>query len=77
MYPEVSLLGPEGKKLLLFKQDSMDSMNEGFIELWLVMNNTSRQFIFRKRLSSLKAMKQWNYLVNHGWKVLEEEELAA
>ena len=77
MYPEVSLLGPEGKKLLSFKQDSMDSMNEGFVELWLIMSNTSRQFIFRKRLTSSKAMKQWNYLANHGWTVVEEQELAA
>ena len=77
MYPEVSLIGPEGKKLLLFKQDSMDPMNEGFIELWLVMSNTSRQFIFRKRLSSIKALKQWNYLVHHGWTVLEGQQLVA
>ena len=77
MYPEVSLLEPEGKKLLSFKQDPMNPMNEGFVELWLIMSNTSKQFIFRKRLSSLKAMKQCNYLLNHEWTVIEEQELAA
>ena len=77
MYPEGSLLDIEGKNLLSFKQDSMNPMNEGFVELWLVTGNTSKQFIFRKRLSSPKAIEQWKNLVKHGWKVIEEEELAA
>ena len=78
MYPEGILLDPEGKSLLSFKQDSMNPMNEGFIELWLVMNNnTSKKFRFRKRLSKIKAQEHWNYLEKHGWKFIEEEELAA
>jgi len=78
MYPEGILLDPEGKSLLSFKKDSMNPMNEGFIELWLVMNNnSSKKFRFRKRISKIKAQEQWNYLEKHGWSLIEEEELAA
>ena len=34
MYPQGYLLDPEGKNLLSFKRDSMNPMNEGFLELW-------------------------------------------
>ena len=77
MYPDGILLSPEGKSLLSFKQDSMNPMNEGFVELWLVMSNTSKQFRFRKRLSKIKALEQWNYLSNNGWTVINEETLLA
>ena len=77
MYPEGILLNPEGNNILSFKQDPMNPMNEGFIELWLVVNNATKQFRFRKRLSKIKALQQWNYLSEHGWTVLEEQELAA
>ena len=77
MYPEGSLLDPEGKILLSFKQDSMNPMNEGFVESWVVMSSTSKQFRFRKRLSKIKALEQWNYLAAHGWTVVEERKLAA
>ena len=73
MYPEVSLIDPEGKKLLSFKQDSMNPKNEGFVKLWSVTSSTTKQFIFKKRLSSQKAIEQWNYLSKHGWKSIEEE----
>ena len=75
MYPEGSLLDPKGKSLLSFKQDSMNPMNEGFLELWVVMSKASKQFRFRKRLSRLKALEQWNVLKKHGWTVIEEIEL--
>ena len=77
MYPELSLLDPEGKNLLSFKRDSMNPMNEGFVDLWLVMDNTSKQFIFRKRLSKEKAENQLNDLAKHGWEVIEEQQQAA
>ncbi len=77
MYPEGSLIDLEGKKVLSFKQDSMNPINEGFVELWVINSNTSKQFIFRKRVSSLKAIEQWDNLVKHGWAVIEEQELAA
>ena len=77
MYPEVCLLDPEGKNLLSFKRDSMNPMNEGFIELWSVMVNTSQQFIFRKRVSKEKALDQLNALTKRGWKVIEQEQQQA
>ena len=77
MYPEGILLDPEGKSLLSFKQDSMNPRNEGFVESWLVMSSTSKQFRFRKRLSKIKALEQWNYLTSLGWTLLEERKLAA
>ena len=77
MYPEGYLIDPEGKKLLSFKRDSMNPLNEGFVELWLVMGNSSKQFKFRKRLSKIKALKQWNALTNRGWEVREGHEKAA
>ena len=73
MYPEGSLIDPDGKNLLSFKQDSMNPIKEGFVELWSVISNTSQEFIFKKRLSSQKAIEQWNYLSKHGWKLIEEE----
>ena len=77
MYPEGILIDPEGKNLLSFKKDSMNPMNEGFVELWLVIKNTSKQFRFRKRLSKKKAIDQWNYLSKNGWSVIEDQETAA
>ena len=77
MYPNGILFSPEGRILLSFKQDTMNPMNEGFVELWLVMNNKSKQFRFRKRLSKIKALEQWNYLSNNGWTVINEETLLA
>lgn len=77
MYPNGILFSPEGKILLSFKQDTMNPMNEGFVELWLVMSNKSKQFRFRKRLSKIKALEQWNYLSNNGWTVINEETLLA
>tara|TARA_B100001250_G_scaffold307532_2_gene269362 strand:+ start:2672 stop:2905 length:234 start_codon:yes stop_codon:yes gene_type:complete len=77
MYPEGSLIDPEEKNLLLFKHDSMNPLNEGFVELWSVMSNTSKQFRFRKRLSKVKAQEKWNYLEKHGWAIIGEEEIAA
>ena len=77
MYPEGSLLDLEGAKLLSFEKDSMNPMNEGYIELWLIKGESCNQFIYRKRLTSLKAIEQWEQLVKHGWKVIEEEERAA
>ena len=77
MYPEGSLIDLEGKKVLSFKQDSMNPINEGFVELWIVTGHTSKQFRFSKRLSKSKAIEQWNYLSTHGWKVIEEQEQAA
>ena len=77
MYPQGYLLDPEGKNLLSFKRDSMNPMNEGFLELWSVSGTTSKQFRFRKRLSKGKARNQWNELMKHGWKVIEEQFEAA
>ena len=77
MYPELSFIDPEGKNLLSFKRDSMNPMNEGFVALWLVMGKTSKQFIYRKRLSKTKAVDQLNELAKHGWKVIEEEQQQA
>ena len=77
MYPEGYLIDPEGKKLLSFIRDSMNPVNEGFVELWLVMGNKYKQFKFRKRLSKIKALEQWRFLIKQGWKVIEEQEKAA
>ena len=76
MYPEGSLIDPEGKKLLSFKQDSMNPTIEGFVEIWSVMSSTRKQFRLKKRFSSSKAIEQWNYLAKHGWTVIEEEVAA-
>ena len=73
MYPEGSLIDPEGKKLLSFKLDSMNPKIEGFVEIWSVMSSTRKQFRLKKRFSSSKAIEQWNYLAKHGWTVIEEE----
>ena len=56
MYPEVSLLGPEGKKVLSFKQDAMDSMNEGFVELWLINEVSCIDRRMKTALTSLSEM---------------------
>ena len=77
MYPEGSLLDLEGKNLLSFKRDPMNPMNEGYAELWLVKNKPYNQFIYKKRLTSIKATEKWKHLVKHGWTVIEEEQHAA
>ena len=77
MFPEGSLLDPKEAQLLSFKQDSMNPMNEGFIELWSVKSNICKQFKFRKRLSKIKANNLFDSLSSQGWRIVEEQQRAA
>ena len=76
MYPEGFLIDPEGTKLFSFKQDSLNPNNEGFIESWR-LDATSKQFIFRKRLSKSKALKHFDHLYDRGWKSFDPQQQAA
>ena len=77
MYPEGCLLAPDGKKFFSFEKDPLNPPNEGFIELWSVLSDRSKTFIYRKRLAKYKALFQWNRLISQGWKEFQGYELVA
>ena len=77
MFPEGCLLAPDGKVILSFEKDPINPLNEGFIEFWSVIHSNSKQFIYRKRISKVKALDKWTYLAENGWKVFDEGENVA
>ncbi len=77
MYPEGYLIDPEGKNLLSFEKDSMNPINEGYIEFWLVTGINSKQFRYRKRTSTAQAIGEWNNLIRQHWRIVKEREQAA
>ena len=77
MYPEGSLLAPDGKTFLSFEKDPLNPSNEGFVEFWSVLSDNSKTFRYRKRLVTMKALSHWKNLIKEGWKVFDESELAA
>ena len=77
MYPEGSLLAPDGRIFLSFEKDPLNPSNEGFIELWSVLSDSSTTFRYRKRLGIIKALSQWKSLIKEGWQVFDDLELVA
>ena len=77
MYPEGALINKSNQNLVVFEADINNPHNEGFICFWEISNINSNQLIFKKRLTTEKAIKQWKLFMNEGWKKTEEKNKAA
>ena len=67
MYPKVSLVNKNRRNLVVFERDLNNPFNEGFIIYWEIINSNSKQLIFKKRLTTLRAQKKLTKLHEEGW----------
>ena len=67
MYPKVSLINKENKKLVVFERDLNNPFNEGFIIYWEISKSNNKQLIFKKRLTTIRAQKKLKKLLEEGW----------
>ena len=67
MYPKVSLINKENKNLVVFERDLNNPFNEGFIIYWGIIKSSNKQLIFKKRLTTIKALHKLKRLLDEGW----------
>ena len=67
MYPEGTLIDSKYKTLVVFEKDLNNPENEGFICFWEVKKSFNNKLIYKKRLSKIKALNQWDNLLRKGW----------
>ena len=67
MYPKVALINKENKKLVVFERDSNNPFNEGFIIYWEISKSSNKNLIFKKRLSTTRALNKFKKLLEEGW----------
>ena len=67
MYPKVALINKENKKLVVFERDLNNPFNEGFIIYWEISKSNNKQLIFKKRLTSIRALNKLKRLQEEGW----------
>ena len=66
MYPKVALINKENKKLVVFERDLNNPFNEGFIIYWEI-SKSNKQLIFKKRLTTIRALNKFKKLLEEGW----------
>ena len=67
MYPKVALINKENKKLVVFERDLNNPFNEGFIIYWEISISNNKQLIFKKRLTTIRALNKFKKLLEEGW----------
>ena len=67
MYPKVALINKENKKLIVFERDLNNPFNEGFIIYWEISISNNKQLIFKKRLTTIRALHKFKKLLEEGW----------
>ena len=72
MYPKVSLINKNKRKLVVFERDLNNPFNEGFIIYWIIIKSDNKQLIFKKRLTTLRAQKKLTKLQAEGWNKINE-----
>ena len=77
MYPKVSLINKNRRTLVVFERDLNNPFNEGFIIYWEIINSNSKQLIFKKRLTTLRAQKKLTKLQEEGWNKINELDKVA
>ena len=77
MYPKVSLINKKKRNLVVFERDLNNPFNEGFIIYWEIINSNSKQLIFKKRLTTLRAQKKLTKLLEEGWNKINVLDKAA
>jgi hypothetical protein len=67
MYPKVALINKENKKLIVFERDLNNPFNEGFIIYWEISKSSNKNLIFKKRLTTIRALNKFKKLLEEGW----------
>ena len=67
MYPKNVLINKENKKLVVFERDLNNPFNEGFIIYWEISKSNNKQLIFKKRLTTRRALNKLQKLLEEGW----------
>ena len=67
MYPKVALLNKDNKNLVVFERDLNNPLNEGFIIYWEISESNNKQLIFKKRLTTIRALNKFKRLLEEGW----------
>ena len=67
MYPKVALINKENKKLVVFERDLNNPFNEGFIIYWEISKSSNKHLIFKKRLTTIRALNKFKKLLKEGW----------
>ena len=77
IYPEVSLINKKRNNLVVFESDVNNPLNEGFIIYWEIIGSKNKQLLFKKRLTSIRALNKLNNLMEEGWIKINKLEQAA
>lgn len=67
MYPKIALINKENKNLVVFERDLNNPLNEGFFIYWEISKSNNKQFIFKKRLTTIRAINKLKRLMEEGW----------
>ena len=77
MYPKVALINKENKKLVVFERDLNNPFNEGFIIYWEISKSSNKHLIFKKRLTTIRALNKFKKLLKEGWTKKDFSDQAA
>ena len=67
MYPKVAFINKENRNLVVFERDLNNPFNEGFIIYWEISKSNNKQLIFKKRLTTIRALNKLKKLLEEGW----------
>ena len=67
MYPKFNLINKDNSNLVVFERDLNNPLNEGFIIYWEISKSTNKQLIFKRRLTTIKALNKLKRLLEEGW----------
>ena len=67
MYPKVTLINKDNRNLVVFERDLNNPFNEGFIIYWEISKSNNKQLIFKKRLTTIRALNKLKRLQEEGW----------
>ena len=67
MYPKVAFINKENRNLVVFERDLNNPFNEGFIIYWEISKSSHKHLIFKKRLTTIRALNKFKMLLKEGW----------
>ena len=67
MYPKVALINKENRNSVVFERDLNNPFNEGIINYREISISNNKQLIFKKRLTTIRALNKFKKLLEEGW----------
>ena len=61
-YYNITLINKENRNLVAFERDLNNPFNEGFIIYWGISKENKKKLIFKKRLTTIRALKKFKKL---------------